>query len=187
MRKWIDLMEGWINLSEVTRPKQRGDVRKLLSNAGYEHKGSGQFGDVYKKPASPYVLKVFSANDAAYLSFLDLVRRHPNPHFPKLFGKTVRLSDTTLAVRMEELEHGALLDALAACKPILQYMDPLSEDDEERGRDFMEAFPTLKQACDLIMTLVESGHALDISARNVMFRGRTIVFADPVADYVQYD
>jgi hypothetical protein len=159
---------------------------RLLA-AGYQQLGkSGSRGTVYHKPGANFVVKVFS-NDPAYAAFVDLASRHPNPHFPRFFGRLVHIDDMYAAIRIEvlrelprdrfdDLDHiSTYLWGLG--KDIARY--PLKQQDYLDAVQWMQARPPLQQACDLIHQHL-SKFLLDIKADNLMLRGETIVLSDPV-------
>jgi hypothetical protein len=51
--------------------------------------------------------------------------------------------------------------------------------------DFLEQNPTMKKAVDLISTLWPE-YSLDLKLNNIMMRGRTMVFIDPVKNRLIY-
>ncbi len=172
-------------LTETVRPQTRRLADEVLRRAGYQRLGHGHFGAVYRRPGSSYVLKVFSAKDKAYLDFIALAQNHSdNPHFPKFFGKVVPVTPAYSAVRME---------------PLTPYRhDPVTIDDYLRLRDyhgepssylmlrredsieFMEFYPRLREACDLIIDHLLTKYERDIRRDNIMRRGETLVMIDPV-------
>lgn len=175
MRYWIDMVEQRVD--EITRPASQDEVYRILTKAGYDFLGQGSFGSVFEKPGANYVLKVFAANDDAYLAFIELARAHPdNPHFPKFTGKIVRVNDRFRAIRMEKLR--------PADSTVVDYVDTYMNDWQhvpsyDDAMQFLDWNPKLKEACDLIMQL---GYELDVNGSNCMGRADgTFVFTDPVA------
>lgn len=183
LSKMRDLMRI---VEENSRPDNRWIATEVLDRAGWEIIGSGSFGSVYEKDGVPYVLKLYDADDDAYKAFLSLVQRHPNPHFPKLVGKPMRVSPGFYGVRMEKLgQYHGMPDLFAH---YLRYrdVDDLPADGWAASRlgDAEELFyekPDLKVALDLIHTLTPP-YQLDITPHNIMVRGTTVVFIDPVCN-----
>ena len=157
-----------MKISEITLPKTRENAQTILSRAGYETLGKGAFASVYEKPGRPYVIKLFSKEDDAYRAFIDLARKHPNKHFPKFFGKLIQFPDF-YGIRMEKLA-----PYTGNSRYIRDYI-LFGEDDTEE----IMYHPELAEACDLITTLLGK-YNLDIKDNNIMQRGNTLVFIDPV-------
>lgn len=172
-------------ITELSRPKDRVTAHEVLTRAGYRLLGNGSFASVYQKPGAHYVLKLFDADDHAYMAFLSLVAQHPNPHFPKFFGKSVRVSPGFSAVRMEPLGKYRgdpdLLSFYVRCRDI---PNPLP-DTQMRLGDADELFyelPDLKVAIDLLIDHL--GHfRFDIRQDNIMSRGSQLVITDPVVTH----
>jgi hypothetical protein len=173
-------------LNEVTRPDDRWIASEILSRSGWHVLGAGSFGSVYDKEGVSYVLKLFDADDTAYRAFLGLIQQHPNPHFPKIIGKPMAVSKTVYAVRMEKLSRFRGMADLYA--HYVRFRDDTNMDPHgwaaSRMSDAEELFydqPDLKVALDLIHDLVKRFQP-DISPDNIMTRGSTVVFIDPVCN-----
>jgi hypothetical protein len=164
-------------LDEMTRPQTRQQVNQILTAAGYRRLGKGMFGAIYEKPGSQYVLKVFSALDAAFLDFTKLARAHQdNPHFPKFYGKLVQVTNDYYAIRMEKLtpfNPHLFGDAGYALFDYIQ--------DGKDGAELND-YPALKSACDLVRTKLLSIYVFDHKNEAFMVRGNTIVITDPALD-----
>src|SRR6478752_6436146 len=93
-----------MRLFELSLPKDTLAATNALKKAGYEHLDIGSFADVFHKTGKPYILKLFISRDEAYLEYLKLVTTHSNPHFPKIIGKPIRVTDAYYAIRIEKLE-----------------------------------------------------------------------------------
>ncbi len=184
MRQWIDLVEQ--PLMEVTRPDDRWIATEILKRSGWEVIGSGAFASIYAKEDVSYVLKLFDADDAAYLAFLHLVQKYPMVNFPRLIGRPIPVSKGFHAIRMERLSPYRGDPELFRF-----YMTGRDLDYESKGymadkmSDVEELFygePTLKVALDLIIDNLLPQFRCDIRPCNIMVRGSTIVFTDPVAN-----
>jgi hypothetical protein len=174
------------DLMEMTRPKDRWDANEILLGAGYELLGSGSFATVYDKPGLPYVLKLFDGDDKAYMAFAMLTKQHPNIHFPKLMGKPVKVSPGFYAIRMERLEpyrgDPHLFHVYTVNRD--RKLDPDSYTASQMS-DVEEIFygdPTLKVALDIMIDNLTPQFRFDLWNQNIMMRGSTIVFTDPVAN-----
>jgi hypothetical protein len=174
-------------ITELTRPNTRLQADERLRQAGYSRLARGDFGAVYERPGANFVLKVFANSDAAYLAFLELARAHSdNPHFPKFFGKLVRITPVYSAIRMEKLApyrgNPSAIDVYLRLSNY--YREHPNGPSGEMGdaMEFMEYHPELKAACDLIADNLRPQYQLDIKQSNLMVRGSTIVLIDPVAE-----
>lgn len=184
MRRLIDIVTG-ARLDEISRPASRLDADQVLRRAGYQRLGKGSFGAVYQKPGRPYVLKVISSRDRSYLDFIALARAHStNPHFPRFYGKLVRVTPEYYGVRMEPLKpyrHDPT--TIADYLTLRDYQgNPNSYLSMRRDDafEFMEEYPDLRAACDLIIDNLLTKYPHDIKQDNLMLRGNTIVITDPV-------
>jgi hypothetical protein len=174
IRQIINLVESAQRIDEITLPDSLDQAYQVLTNAGYEYMGGGDYSGVFKKPGANYVLKFFSAEDDAYLAFIDLVQHNPSPHFPKFYGKLVPVTDRFYAIRMEILRPA---DGSFA-RQIQNYIDPDDEDEYQDALEYMT--DDLRHACDLVRELADSGYELDLMTKNIMLRGSTPVIIDPV-------
>lgn len=173
-------------LNEITLPATNKSAAVELGNHGYSKIGAGSFAQVMAKPDSPYVVKLFRKDDAAYLAYLHLIQTHRNEHFPIIYGKPVLIKDRLTpyyAVRVEKLvplktnpNYDIIIDDLVSAKYHLIDYGTIPV-------EFYEKHPSLAQAMYLIYTkIVEPRHGyFDIKVENIMLRGSTIVLADPVA------
>lgn len=179
-----------IALQEFTRPHDMDAADAVLIKAGYKHLGSGAYANVYHKPGKPYVLKVFTVFDTAYQAYVKLVQTHPNIHFPKFYGKLIRVTDTYYAIRTEHLErYDEIADKERSVAVICRYLyycaqpprNPEQQEKFEVATKWMEEHPTLKEACDIIAKNLLPKFNEDIHRNNIMMRGDTIVLTDPVS------
>lgn len=181
-----------MKIIELSIPPTRQSATHVLRRAGWELAGWGSYADVYENPDKPYVLKLFSCNDAAYRAFLQMIKEHPNVHFPRIKGNFIRVNDRYYAVRMERL-HPLREDV----SPIIEYvryrlmskeidMTNLSTEQQEVLDSIIAdigKYPdTLRDACDLIVNKLIPPWSNDLNRTNVMKRDDgTLVFTDPVA------
>ncbi len=177
-------------IMEMTRPLDRQTANDILLRSGYEMLGTGAFATIYEKPGASYVLKLFDDEDHAYQAFIELVRQHPNPHFPRLIGKPVRVSPGFHAIRMEKL-------APYRGDPHLFRVYMMNRDFKDRlvpngytanqmsdVEEIFYEYPDLKVALDLIIDHLIPEFRCDIQPWNLMARGSTIVITDPIANHV---
>lgn len=179
-------------LDEITRPETQKDADEILRNAGYKRVAHGAFGAVYEK--GDKVIKTFSSIDTSYLKFIKMVKNsNNNPHFPMFFGDPIKITDGYYAVKQENLKpyRG---DATAINYYIRYLMDMLDGEDNytpnfyEEVEEIMQDYPRFKEACQMIAKMIHNDDNMmnDVYDRNLMVRGSTIVFVDPVAN-LRYD
>jgi hypothetical protein len=177
-------------LNELTRPTISQTVL-ALQDKGYEEVGRGLCGHVWAKPGSSTALKVFTKIDGGYRMFANVVMANPNPHFPRLSGKLIRLNDHYFAIRMELLEPLASYESLHAITSyVMEHNDrePPSAEWVQKYKAELEItrecvfgeFPHLQQACDILLATVLKKFNSDIHGNNIMQRGRLPVIIDPV-------
>lgn len=185
-----------MRLYELEIPQTKNRAGQTLQAAGYEPLGTGQFAEVYKKPGTNYVLKLFDYDDKAYLLYLGLIRKHQdNPHFPKLIGKLIKVTDQYYAVRMEELsptnisDHELNLFDLFCKKRASFWLGNwdafMKSNFRASAREELEQIfgenPKLAEALTLIAEMKDK-HSLwfDFKRANIMDRSGTIVLTDPI-------
>ena len=179
-------------LDEITRPDTMGNAQSILLKAGYKQIGAGWYADVYAKPDADHILKLFSVTDTAYPKFVNMTIQNPNIHFPKFKGKMMKVNEHYYAVRMEKLtSFGKTMDIVGEIEDYIygyaNYGKSWPETDV-RGKEVTEEMaqlektqPGITKACDLISKLIRSGLVgIDLHPGNLMMRGDTIVFTDPV-------
>ena len=186
-------------LDEITRPNKIHDAGHILKHAGYEKLGYGMFADVYAKPGADHVLKLFDRRDRSYPKFVNMVIQHPNNHFPKFKGKIMKITDNYYAIRMEMLskfstwmaDNGGLdllyllqnyIYGYAAHGAGFETSSERASSTVKQINDLEKTQPGIKKACEFIADLIKSGDpGLDLHNENLMMRGNTIVFTDPVS------
>lgn len=169
-------------LGEISRPSQ-AEAEKKLVDAGYEKIGSGTWGNVFSKPGDSLVLKLFHPGDEAYTDFVKLVMQHQNnPHFPKIYGKMMKVTDDYNAIRMEKLTPNS---SRALAELLEDYLNVLGGGGQYVSKSKLWPLllknPKLKEACTLIAKNLLNTYYLDLQPQNIMMRGNTIVFTDPVS------
>jgi hypothetical protein len=172
-------------LNEITRPSTQKDADQILRNAGYARIGYGSFGAVYQKNDKT-VVKTFTSFDTGYISFIKMVKTsNNNPHFPLFYGNPIKITKDYYAIKQENLKKYN-----GNSYPIRLYIDYLIhgkrlgyDSDFEEVEEIMEYNPRFAEACQMIADLVKSNPNFknDISDSNIMKRGKTLVFIDPIA------
>jgi hypothetical protein len=178
-------------LDEITRPDSIENAEEVLKKAGYEKLGEGYYAAVYTKGNADHVLKLFSVRDRSYPEFVNMTIQRPNTHFPKFKGKMMKVTNEYYAIRMEKLT--SFGEENQQLKQIRDYIYGYatygrSYSDNIRGQQVIkeidqveETQPGIKKACELIADMIANGNvALDLHKHNLMMRGNTIVFTDPV-------
>lgn len=173
-----------MRIDELTRPERRRDYKTILHSKGWATLGSGSYADVYGKPGVDYVLKVFDANDYAYREYIDVIRQHDNPHFPRVKGKLVEINDHFAAVRLEILSpmkptKFAMLDVSHIIQLWLHGEEKMEEFEKRAAEAMFDALPRMKEALTIIRDNL-GRNFFDVHDRNLMMRGNVIVIIDPV-------
>ena len=178
---------------------EREDWQKKLADLGFSILGQGFFGMVFSNPSLPYVLKIFTARDHAYVVWLKYCLSHrDNPHVPKFRGKMIRLSGDVYAVRMEKLTADAdqsywvvvLADAVLRAiehKSDLENVIRAYYYNEDivlaKLQELEQEFPELLATLETVVTIYQKGQSLghDVHPGNIMYRGRIPVITDPLS------
>jgi hypothetical protein len=195
-------------VSEITLPDFRKDLEgrgensaeKKLTNWGYEKAGSGTFADVYTKPGTDKVLKVFDDEDRGYLQFIRFVKKNPSPNYPVFLSKLIKVSHWIYAIRIEKLTpiggnyHGVSKeDLLETLRRMARFndWDQMIAEIAERGDKlsqpeiielltyFKKTQPGLLDAVKLVVNNTKKKTEIDFHDENIMLRGDTIVISDP--------
>jgi hypothetical protein len=183
-------------------PKPRGsrfdplgiDWHTVLNNYGFKVLGYGSFGVVWENPKLPYVLKVFSANDSAYIDWISVARQNKNnPHMPRFVSaKLLTITPEVLAIRMEKLfpvinqEKNVVFESDMLLQerynPSEQINSVGFDTDQRNLRYYCQTNPTWLPALDIVKNFSNnSGYRLDFHNKNVMMRDAdTLVITDPV-------
>jgi hypothetical protein len=162
----------------------RDKLTAEMDRLGWTRAGTGLYAQVYSNPKFNYVIKIFDADNQEYVRYMSWVLQHQNnPFVPRLYGRVRRIGEHAYAVRMERLEHIYSLSIYG------QYLGPdveLHDEDpawqEVLDRDnrpyLKQHWPQLAQVADYL-----DHYDLDFFNKftdNIMRRGDTIVFTDPV-------
>lgn len=174
---------------------------KVLSVNGFKSMGSGSFGTVWEHINLPYVLKVFSDTDIAYIDWISTAIEHKsNSHMPKFVSpKPFTIVPGVMAVRMEKLTRISE-DAYMMLKPMNSIIDvatieriPPSEIIDRRDGswssrfipfiEYCKKYPDFIPALDIVYeSIMKPGRRSDLHDENIMMRGPVMVFSDPVFD-----
>lgn len=173
-------------ISEVALPKTVRDAYAILHAAGYREIGRGNYSRVYAKRGDNSVLKLFAPNDVAFKTFVGFTKSHPSPHFPKFSSKVMNIGQYS-AIRTERLgDFEGNYDNIQTYI-LSNYYKATGENYSvpayylENSNAYMERQPSLKKAADeLISFAVKNKFQPDIKRKNLMLRGDTIVFIDPI-------
>ena len=167
-----------------------------LLQAGYKRLGDGYFAKVYGRADADHVLKLFKSRDVAYMAFVNMVMKNPNPHFPAFKGKMMQVTKDYYAIRMERLtplpDRTELGDSMSIAIKMERYMNYRNDPDSASGpeavadtENFMQILersqPGITRACDLVVDKLTPTYLLDLHSANIMQRDNVMVITDPVS------
>jgi hypothetical protein len=183
LRRWVAVCEA-----ETARPDM-SEAGRRLHDAGYERiSNESTYGEVFRKPGDPYVLKLFNRNDKAFPAFVAYALDNPSPHLPAFRSKIIKVTDDYAAIRMEYLpplptaKAGRLSDALEGC--VLAWINgpPIWPWVKKAMSQLEKTQPTLlrttKDLTDKL--LINRGFFSDLKPEHFRQRGSTIVLIDPI-------
>ena len=170
------------------------DWHTALNNHGFRVMGYGSFGVVWENPKLPYVLKVFSANDSAYIDWISVARQNKNnPHMPRFVSaRLLTITPEVLAIRMEKLspvinqEKNVIYESSSLLQERYNPSEQIKlvgfDTDQRHLRYFCQTHPQWLPALDIVKNFSNnSGYRLDFHDKNIMVRGDdTLVITDPV-------
>lgn len=172
-------------LGEVSRPGWYSAI-DTLTKAGYQKLGDGSYASVFGRPDKNYVLKLFDAEDKAYVAFYNLVKNQNNKHFPKFKGQMMRIAAEYYAVRMERLQpmpkrlYGYSSYIIAYTIEDYVEGDTASAEQIDIIKVLREKQPDFLPACEYVKENLKGQYYLDFHTNNMMMRNETIVITDPV-------
>jgi hypothetical protein len=178
-----------MRLLELTRPDSH-EADKLLQNAGYKKLGTGSYANVYAKEGDPWVLKLFENSDDPYVRFVEIVKKNPNPFFPKFKGKIINITPHYSAIRIErlsEVEHYSTeYTELAGYLDYACYGDIWGMKPSETQLNIMKTGmkelesknPGITNAVDILAANMKP-YRSDLHDNNLMKRGNQLVITDP--------
>lgn len=77
---------------------------EVFTHYGWEILGTGREAYVALNPNKNYVIKIWR-QPSAYNKYVDFVKKHPNPHFPRFFREPRRIPETNYHyIALEKLE-----------------------------------------------------------------------------------
>lgn len=170
--------------------KQFNKFKEYMVANGFEYMGSGAYGTVYEKPGYPWIFKLFK-DDPAYVEFIEYSKRNAsNPHVPKFKGGIIRINADTYCVRTEKLVDlpNAVYQKLfpefeivnAILNDLVEEHDSMYDQLWRRFEQFKRAYPDMYEVLEFIF--VGSSYYADLHNGNMMLRGKTLVFSDPLAE-----
>jgi hypothetical protein len=169
--------------------KQFNKFKEYMVANGFEYMGTGAYGTVYEKPGYPWLFKLFK-EDPAYIEFIQYSKAHAdNPHLPKFKGGIIRINADTYCIRTEKLvdlpyeNYRKYMDYFTAVFAVLQNRvdknDSMYDELYREYQQFSRKHPNIYEILKYIFT--ESSYHPDLHNGNLMMRGSTLVFSDPVA------
>jgi hypothetical protein len=165
---------------------------KFLELRGYELLGDGAFSDVYAKPGEKFVLKIVhrDTSEDCYLKYINVIKNQRNPHFPKIGRireyKTAK-GDLWYIIPVEHLEKISRgeLNSITGGTYAIDFEKyyrghSLNQEDIEYAQRMRTEQPQLHNALMLIHNTFTGKCDMDLSRRNMMLRGSTLVLTDPL-------
>lgn len=171
----------------------------VMTANGFSPLGKGNFGTVWEHPNLPYVLKIFSDTDVAYINWVTTaIDNKSNPHMPRFVSrKPFQIVPGVMAIRTERLSHidGTRYNLLR--RPLAVMIEEATINRTSASQiieselwkllkfnSFMaycKAYPDFVPALDIVIkSIMQPGHRPDLHDDNMMMRGSVIVFTDPV-------
>lgn len=142
--------------------------------------GEGLYSGVFARPEDNYVIKIFQ-EDPGYEKYLTYMSNNQtNPHVPKIKGKPVKFLKYYKIVRLEKLDaaergHKDLIHRIQDY--VLDHNNTASY--AYLNREWISNnYPQLPEILD---SIVQNKHMLDLHTGNIMFRGNVPVITDPYA------
>ena len=182
--------------SLIPNVKKRPDLDSILHDKGFKYLDQGQYGTVWAHPNLNYVLKVFDSLDKGYLKFLEIASNNQsNPHFPKIIGKPIKITDHAMGIRLEKLSPwpASRSPTDMAIDWIIAHLDfpnwktqldlPHYKHIKPDVVKLLKKWPQLPNAMLQFVKFEENnpGLGLDLSNDNIMMRGDCPVIVDPFA------
>lgn len=163
------------------------ELMRFLEENNFTKEGEGVYGAVYSSAEHNIVIKIDKGSiDKPYLKFARFCKEHRTPHLPKM-GK-IRVFDNYYVLPMERLTPGKGKDFALMCAWCDMYANASTE--EESDLAYNAEFPKqwMDQKHDIANLIHELEQIIDINDEyfdihegNIMMRGNTIVFTDPMA------
>lgn len=166
----------------------RDQLQIALQNLGWRKIGQGGFSVVLQHDHRPWLLKIFDNSNQRWLDFIWWARDHAdNPHIIRTQGDLIPVTPDFWTVRVEPLEciyHDSFF---------LRYVDPKLLRSIKHSRHTVMALHHIAEnrswLCQQWPQLAEVLHGLeivlgnpvlDLDITNIMRRGDTLVYTDPV-------
>ena len=174
-----------------------------LKALGWEQYGTGAYSNVYANPKKNYVLKLNKTSDEGYENYVELIKQHPNPHFPKISAvKTLNVNNERypcnlslyLIEKLYKVPYAKTTYYTASFYKVTtdyyKSLETLIEEDIRASSwskqfnptsiELLKENPLLVKALQLIGEFKKAGHGIDIHDNNYMQRkDGTIVITDP--------
>jgi hypothetical protein len=159
------------------------NLEKKLKKYGWRYLSSGALSNVFGNSKKSYVLKINKQPDPAFQSFVNLIKKYPNKHFPKISDmKEYKVGKKKYYVYMIEKLYKVRDEFIKDL--IYSYANGNPIDVMRTNADYLEYLnkhPSLKQALDILIKN-EKRHRIDLHSDNFMKRkDGTIVLTDPYA------
>lgn len=174
------------NIKDVKLDMQLDVFQKFMESQGFTHLGTGSSGIVFEKQGYPWAFKVFK-NDPAYFNFFKYVRKNQNNQYlPRIRGGLIQINADTYAVRIEKLtpinmnEYFRISDLFGTFQDIVA--DEREHDLEEWEQDLIKKYYGIYEIANAYWNGVFGDAIIDLHQANIMMRGTTPVFVDPVTN-----
>lgn len=149
-------------------------LRAAMKSHGFTRLGEGNYASVFGRNDYPWILKVFSLSDRAYLAWIQFSKANPdNPFVPQFKGNVVRFNNAVGVIRVEKLKPITSKTKNYNNLEALMWSFPEKKD--------WEAFEGHRDHIMAIREFMKS-YSNDVDVPNVMKRDNgQLVLIDPVA------
>jgi hypothetical protein len=174
-----DILSNSTSMAEFVENLKANGYQKYLI-------GEGWYSGVFARPEDRYVIKIFQ-KDPGYEYFLTYMKSNQhNPHVPKIKGKPVRFLKKYTIVRLEKLRAvGAHQKDYDVFQRIRDYVYDHSSTKAPALLNQQWIEKTYPQLPEILDSLAQNRHSLDLHQGNVMFRGDVPVITDPYVDLIE--
>ena len=178
-------------------------ITNKLAALGWTFSGKGCFSNVYTNPKKNYVLKLNYRGDDGFLRYANIVRQHPNKHFPVISAlKTVNVGPKWMPIyrslflieKLGPIRYEDAVPYISAFEEIMTFFSTHLEDLIEKDTTMKERDP--KYFNNTVLTLLyknpellqalqflgqnKGDNFIDMHTGNIMHRkDGTIVITDP--------
>ena len=167
-------------------------LKVKLCLLGWEEAGAGAYSLVFFHPKKKYVVKITNTVDEGYMEYVDLLKHHPNEHFPVISDmKSLKVEGFVYSIylieKLDKIDRKYVQNLFEWFYQIMRFPNSMLEDIFSLTEEIPQIFidhPDLVDALHLLGRKVKSMDCicLDIHEENIMKRkDGTIVITDPYA------